>query len=114
MIASGEKKEEYRDTKPFWINRFVLKDYRKYSTQLYLEDIKMPYNDKYLFHSICNEFDAVRFARGGHFHPSIPQMTLELSGIEIGQGKPEWGAEEGKEYFVIKLGEILKSDTLIK
>lgn len=114
MIESGEKLEEYRELKSFWINRLVLKNYRKYSAQLDANAIKQEYNGKHLFHSICNEFDAVCFARGGHFHPSIPQMTLECKGIEIGEGRPAWGAEKGKEYFVIKLGEILKSDTLIK
>lgn len=90
MIASGEKTEEYREIKPFWIKRLVWVEGEK------------------------ENFTHVKFARGGHFHPSIPQMTVVCNDIKIGQGVSEWGAEEGKEYFVIKLGEILKSDTLIK
>ena len=35
-------------------------------------------------------------------------MTFICDGIEIGTGKPEWGAEPGKNYFVIKLGRRLK------
>lgn len=87
MIASGEKKEEYREIKKFWMKRL-------WATSNLLDGAKY--------------FNAVHFARGGHFHPSLPQMTLECKGIEIGTGKPEWGAEPGKEYFVIKLGEIIK------
>ena len=35
-------------------------------------------------------------------------MTFICEGIEIGTGNPEWGAEPGKKYFVIKLGRRLK------
>ena len=30
-------------------------------------------------------------------------LTIEIKDMYIGQGKPEWGAEEGKWYFVIKI-----------
>lgn len=123
MIASGEKKEEYRETKLFWLNRFFKPSYSISNEDYYPEEmlnelIKFPEQDidavLNLFCARRVKFDAVCFARGGHFHPSIPQMTVVCNEIKIGTGKPEWGAEEGKEYFVIKLGEILKSDTLIK
>ena len=32
-------------------------------------------------------------------------LKLEHKGIEIREGKPEWGAEPGKKYFVIKHGQ---------
>jgi hypothetical protein len=32
-------------------------------------------------------------------------MTFEIKDIILGRGKEEWGAEPGKDYFVIKLGE---------
>ena len=34
-------------------------------------------------------------------------FIVELKRIEIREGKEEWGAEKGKKYFVLKLGEIL-------
>lgn len=34
-------------------------------------------------------------------------LILEHKGIEIRTGNPEWGAEEGKMYFVIKHGQII-------
>ncbi|MDV3537947.1 hypothetical protein CMU94_02270 [Elizabethkingia anophelis] len=34
-------------------------------------------------------------------------LKLEHLGIEIRTGNPEWGAESGKLYFVIKHGKIL-------
>jgi hypothetical protein len=86
MIASGEKKEEYREIKLYWESRLCSGFPHRYAAK---------------------DFDAIRFARGGHFHPSIPQLLIEWKGMEMRTGKPEWGAEPGKEYFVIKLGEII-------
>ena len=34
-------------------------------------------------------------------------LKLYHKGIEIREGDPEWGAEPGKLYFVIKHGKIL-------
>ena len=34
-------------------------------------------------------------------------LKIENKGIEIRTGNTEWGAEEGKLYFVIKHGKIL-------
>lgn len=108
MVGSGEKKEEYREIKPYWIKRLCVPGYIKYSNPLTLDDLKKPYGDKTLFDAIVTTYDAICFARGGHFHSSIPQTTIECEGIEIRTGNTLWGAEPGKEYFVIKLGEIIK------
>lgn len=97
MIASGEKKEEYRDLKVYWADRLcgnIMCD----SVGGWIHNIDSGITFK--------SFSVVHFARGGHFHPSIPQMEVECLGINIGIGKKEWGAE-GDEYFVIKLGKIL-------
>lgn len=87
MIASGEKKEEYREIKPYWEKK--------------LEGHYVEFDE-------ALEFDVVRFARGGHFKDTLPQITVECLGIHRGTGKTEWGAEPGKEYFVIKLGKIIQ------
>jgi len=88
MIASGEKKEEYREIKPFWIKRLT------------------PANNAF---DDCKEFYAVEFVNGGNFHDKHPKILVECLDIEIGTGKPEWGAEPDKEYFVIKLGNLLNT-----
>lgn len=100
MIASGEKKEEYRDLKEYWANRLTSKIMCD-SVGGWLHNIDSDITFK--------PFTIVRFARGGHFHPSIPQMEVECLGISIGIGKKKWGAE-GDEYFIIKLGKILALD----
>ena len=83
MISSGEKKEEYREIKPHYTRQFVL-----------TEDW-----------DVFKKFDVVRFRHG--YSTNAPEITLKCLGIEVRQGKSEWGAEHNTEYFVIKLGEIL-------
>lgn len=99
MIEAGIKPEEYREIKPFWIKRLM--DSKRIATEN-LKNI-VPGTTKTLFEVWRKDFTHVHFARGGHFHPSLPQMTWELKEIIVGTGKEEWGAEPGKEYFVIRL-----------
>ena len=86
MIASGEKKEEYRDIKQYWKNRLVLRQYPI----------------KFL------NIESIKFYNGGYCSDSLPHFTIKCEGIEQRTGKPEWGASPGKSYYVIKLGEIIK------
>ena len=86
MIASGEKKEEYREIKYFYIKRLY-------------DDL--PHSDA---ESHFKHYDAVRFHRGQGGKVS---MLVECKGIRIGRGKPEWGAPE-ENVFIISLGEIIK------
>lgn len=85
MIASGEKREEYRDFSDYWKSRLLVKG---------RWDLK--------------PFDSVTFYLG--YSKNRPSMTFSLLCIGYGHGKPEWGAEPGKKYFVIKLGERIKED----
>lgn len=87
MIASGEKKEEYREIKPYWFNRFFFRD----------EFIGL---DGHCF----REFDLVRFKNG--YSSTAPTVTVEFKGIECGYGREDWGGSKD-EVFVIKLGEII-------
>jgi hypothetical protein len=57
------------------------------------------------------DFDSVLFANGGHFG-NVPKKLFVCNGIEIKEGKPEWGAKEGVNYFVIKLGELIKTENI--
>lgn len=85
MIASGEKKCEYRELKHYW-------DVRLVDTRIGINPIFKPFTEVYF--------------KNGYAKDS-PEMTLECKGISIGEGKPEWGAEPGKQYFRIELGEKL-------
>ena len=106
MIASGEKTEEYREIKPYWEKRLVdyngiKRDFRELQLRMILMGRRV---------DACKEyprgFQLVRFYCG--YRKGRPSMLLECKGIEFGYGKPEWGAEPGQVYFVIKLGERLR------
>lgn len=84
MIVSGEKKEEYREIKKYWISRFI-------PSGNLLDD--------------CRDFNTVEFKNG--YGVNAPKIMFHCSEITISTGRLEWGAEPNKEYFVIKLGEII-------
>lgn len=81
MIVSGEKKEEYREIKPYYDQRlgYLTVGTGKVSTIVF---------------------------RNGYSHNS-PSVKCKCS-ILIDKGIKEWGAEENIEYYVIKIIEILE------
>ncbi len=82
-IKSGEKKEEYRKFDKYYHIRF-----------------------KNLFGLDYNGKTAEIAFRNG-YRADSPKMTCKCR-LRIGQGKPEWGAEEGKEYYILEILEILE------
>lgn len=99
MIESGFKPEEYREIKPFWVKRLCIEHLGAMGGDLMNRHKVISYE--------IRKFTHAHFARGGHFHPSLPQMTWEIREIVVGTGREEWGAELNKDYFVIKLGKKL-------
>jgi hypothetical protein len=79
MIASGEKLEEYRELKPYWVKRLT--------------------NELG-----CVKFDIIRFKNG--YAKNAPSMDVEFVETTTGYGKKEWGGEDAVVYK-IKLGKIL-------
>lgn len=86
MIASGKKKEEYRELKTYWLVRLK----RGAKTSITQGDFIL--------------FDYIHFTDGYNRPRSI---NVKFEGTLIGEGKQEWGAEPGQQYFVIKLGDII-------
>lgn len=82
MILSGEKKEEYRDMKPYWNSRLR-------SKKTYL----------------IRQYDLIVFKNG--YSKNARVMSVESKGIQMREGKKEWGAEPGKHYFVLMIGKIV-------
>lgn len=89
MIAAGEKKEEYRDITQYWCNRLL----NPIPSSLFSPQ------------RAFKDFDFVRFHRG---QGSKVTMLVKILSMHRGYGRWEWGAKRGKEYFVIRLGEIVK------
>lgn len=75
MIVSGQKKEEYR--------AFT----QRYSSMFFKAA------------DVNGEFWCI--LRNGYSLKS-PAITVRVS-LSIGKGRPEWGAEIGEQYFVLKI-----------
>ena len=93
MIVSGIKKEEYREIKPYWTKRL---------TELPMGFLTFSYRNR-LQEVPYKLYDIVTFYLG--YAKDRPSMSFRCVAIEIGKGKPEWGAVPDKKYFIIHLGE---------
>lgn len=117
MIASGEKTEEYRDFTPFYIKRLC--DNPCFNKQGKIIERKII--DKWTLDAcekrgidlktawvggniIPRDYSSVTF----HLGYTNNTMTYSIKAICVGKGRVEWGAESGKEYFIIKLGERIE------
>lgn len=83
MILSGEKKEEYREIKDYWLKRLMGM-------------------------SIVTH---VKLING--YGKNMPYLLIEVKKVTVGTGKEEWGAVPGEEYYVLELGEIIATGNLI-
>lgn len=96
MIRSGEKKEEYREIKPYYTSRVRnLITFKPWTDGQTIEVIKS-----------CGAkgapFDHV-VLRGGY---DLLAPAVRIKGtITIGEGRPEWGAEPGKRYYIFRIDE---------
>jgi hypothetical protein len=86
MIASGEKKEEYREMVTYWERRLYHKLYPKINQ--------------------FREYDVVEFRNG--YSKNAKKVRLVCDEITCGIGRIDWGAPFGYS-FIIKLGKILES-----
>ena len=106
MILSGDKKEEYREIKPYWFRRLVYcgKDDLINEWCKDIQDKKLAARWNYDNYYYGKSFNKILFRNG--YSKNAPSFEIECKGIEIGHGLIHWGAEKSKEYFVIKLGSI--------
>lgn len=117
MILSGDKKEEYREITEYWTKR-IFQEKGKLNYLLFIENLLHDRFTMKLDFSLTSDDWKLKFPeRNLEFHDTItfsngyaknrPQFEIELKGIEIREGKTEWGAEKNVKYFVLKLGKIL-------
>lgn len=88
MIKAGEKLEEYREIKPYYDKRLLN----------YFE-----YTDYGSFIVINPFFERLLILRNGYNRDSA--SLLCLCTLDMGIGKPEWGAEENKKYYILRIKE---------
>jgi hypothetical protein len=87
MILSGEKQEEYREIKPYYISRF------KKIFEMF------PYSN------IPKGTDKREICFRNGYGSSRPEF-IAVCTLDIKIGKEKWGAEPGKEYYTLKIHEI--------
>ena len=101
MIANGEKKEEYREIKPY------------YNRCLGNAIIGFPFTADIIenFESIKsydeNQFKIVDIIFRNGYQKDSPQIKCKCK-LNIGMGKEEWGAEPNKKYYILVILEILE------
>lgn len=111
LTKSGEKTEDYREINGYWVARlFKIKGDKESNIELALT-IKNSIDIDWLNIYLKNEFKKFKTNTMTLGYPKSTDtdriLKLEHKGIEIGYGKPEWGAEPNKLYFIIKHGAIL-------
>lgn len=115
MILSGEKKEEYREIKRFWFERFKNQQCRCFfrlilsTAYIQYEKDKQSFNTfKELFESMELRYKTITFSNG--YAKNRDQFVIELKGIRVRSGLIVWGAEDCKKYFVLQLGDIINEN----
>ena len=124
MIKSGEKKEEYREITPYWCTRFLLFLGKKKSMEFWKSKSKVVFDlHSYVKHGIkvgvikfINHawwpYNQVNICFSNGYAKDRDQFTIGITGMKFNsQGNPNWGAIPGEKYFVLELGEILKTKT---
>lgn len=109
MILSGEKEQEYREIKPFFISRLF--EYKNWLNITGLDAIKhfetsfRALGSSSSLWRFIKPFDSITFSNG--MTKDCDRFEIELKGINISTGRKSWGAEEKVFYFVFDLGKIL-------
>lgn len=109
-ILSGEKKEEYREIKPYWVARFYYDRFGKLSPKMVKE-----LTDYIIKHGDTEHFEAkngieVSFVPFTHvlfingYGDDKPRIEKEIESIDIGKPRKGWCPDDflGKEFFVIR------------
>jgi hypothetical protein len=100
MIESGEKKEEYREVKDYWMKRLAG-----------IKGCGTGYNFTLLLGVKCIHYDHIVFKNG--YAKDAPTITVECRGIKVDSGKTKWGAPSANaRVFVIKLGKQILPSTI--
>lgn len=109
-IVSGEKMEEYREIKPYWVARFYYDRFGKLSPALVKElaDSITKYGDTEHFEAKNGievsfvPYTHVLFING--YGGGKPRVEKEIMWIDIDRPRKGWCPDDflGKEFFVIK------------
>ncbi len=115
MIESGQKREEYREIKPYWFMRLIFEPKKVLHyfgvTQKDKSTINQYVVERILFHTMkmfaFKPFDVIEIKNG--YGKNARTVNFKCGGIEIGYPKKGLCDDEwlSKKFFIIKLGEKL-------
>nr|DAR26209.1 MAG TPA: hypothetical protein [Caudoviricetes sp.] len=115
MIELEKKTEEYRAIAPHWITRLVKKPFVDFLKESFGITWRRNERNENLVsglkelirlngaNAVFKDVDSIVFSYGY----TKRHMQWKCDALDIGYGSPVWGAEEGREYFVFKLGRRL-------
>ncbi len=116
LTKAGIKTEDYREINLYWFKRLVFNskkaiEYLNIKTDA---DVKIICNDAFWKKSFAFKPFYANTMTLGYPKKNDSQKILYLrhKGIEIREGKPEWGAEPGKLYFVVCHGNSLTQNQI--
>lgn len=112
MIDKGDKREEYRQIKPYWVKRLIPCTHECSNGHWSDKYLKCVYTCKAV-HAHMNFYSrGLRIGPFGYvcFHRGYSKKTMlwSISDISIGKGKKEWGAPD-EPVIIIKLGNRYES-----
>lgn len=102
MILSGEKPEEYREITPYWTVRMQ----NQFGVILLNEEQLVPF-EVVVPERARDALQLIRFRNG--YAAGSPSFLARCT-LRIGAGKPEWGAEPGRKYFVLGIHDIMREE----
>lgn len=115
LIASGVKKEEYREIKPYWLVRLF--DVPKHYSDQEKEDICRALRTNWLsienayivYNIIPKPFTHTQFKHG--YSDKADTQLLDGYRLSIGEPRPEWSGGMTGQHFVIDLGQLVPQST---
>ena len=104
MILSGEKEEEYRDIKEYYETRFqnLFGALTVHSVSVFSD------NEEYELlqgESVIKQIrkDSVQEAIFRNGYSKNSKAIKARCRLRIGKGRPEWGAEPDKQYYILEI-----------
>lgn len=98
MILSGEKKEEYREIKPYYTTRFRNAD-------MFPDPLGIDETHLILDPQRFRKYE-IMFRNG--YSSESPSFVAKVY-LTTDFGKPEWGAEPGVKYYTLHIVEIVST-----
>lgn len=107
MILSGEKKEEYREIKEYYETRFqnlfgAITIYPLYSPDNFLDrsEFKLLQGEAVPEEIRKDSIQEIIFRNGYSKDSKAIKARCKL---RTGKGRPEWGAEPDKQYYILEI-----------